>query len=458
MTCRYILFALLLFAAVALAAPRTDLASSPVAGRIGDYVQAFNSGDTTAIRQWIADNYADSVLALRSPAQRMANFTRMLRDMQQIELARVLAVEAGHTLTLMHTAADEWFQLDFINDPQPPHKLFGIMVNPAEEPDDTTAAPLREKAALDSTRKLLDRLAKADQFSGVVLIAKQGKPLFKKAYGYANRAEQIKNDFDTRFNLGSIDKSFTRAAMERLMAEGKLKRDQKLGDILPDYPNKSARSKVTVQHLLDHTSGIPDFFGPEFIRSAKDRVRSLEDYLPFFAEQPLEFEPGAQEKYSNGGFIVLGLIIEKITGKNYEDYFRETIFAPLGMTHSGWEDADAVVPHLATGYSHRWNGSPRVTADWHSNILTMPARGTSAGGSYSTAEDLLKFINGLAEGKIKSTEGPSMGIAGGSPGVNAAIESGIANTYTVIVLSNLDPPSAERPAAKIRRWFARVQK
>jgi CubicO group peptidase (beta-lactamase class C family) len=452
---RCVLISILFFTVLAAAA---DLTKSPVADRIHDYVSVFNSGDTTAIREWIAGNYADSVLALRSPAQRMVNFTRMLSNMQHIELQRVLAAEAGHTLTLMHTAVDEWFQFDFINDPRQPHKLYGLMVQPAGEPEDSSAAPLREKTALDSTKKLLDRLVKADQFSGVVLVAKDGQSVFQKAYGYADRAAQIKNDLDTRFNLGSIDKSFTRIAIERLIADGKLTADQKVGDILPDYPNKSVRSKVTVQQLLDHKAGVPDFFGDEFVQSAKDRIRTLADYLPFFAEKPLEFEPGSQEKYSNGGFVILGLIIENVTGRSYYDYIRDTIFAPLEMAHSDWYDDDQIVPHRAVGYTHRWNGAPQESKEWRSNELMQPARGSSAGGSYATADDLLKFVNALEQGKLKSSEGPGLGIAGGSPGVNAAIESGIRGGYTVIVLSNLDPPAAERPAAKIRRWFAHTQK
>src|SRR5437879_6288617 len=132
---------------------------------------------------------------------------------------------------------------------------------------------------------------------------------------------------------------------------------------------------------MEHRSGLGDFFGPEFVAAPKNRIRSLADYLPFFVNKPLLFEPGAQQRYSNAGYIVLGMVIEKLSGTSYYDYVREHIFKPNGMTSTDSYALDDVVPRRATGYSER-----------HSNIYTLPARGSSAGGGYSTAGVLRRLV------------------------------------------------------------------
>ena len=449
---------LLLVLLSSLAAFAADLAQSPIADRVKEYVRVFNTGDETAIKQWIEANYADSVLKERSAEQRLINFRRMKQDMGQIELHSVPAIEPSQTSVLLHTANDAWFQIGFMHDPQPPHKLFGLRVEQAEppaEPGDPT--PLRQKTALDSTRKMLERLVKADEFSGVVVIAKQGKPLFKQAYGLANRADNIRNTLETKFNLGSIDKTYTKIAIAHLMKDNLLRPDDKVGELLPDYPNKEVRSKVTVQQLLDHTSGVPDFFGEEFIHAPKDRVRSLQDYVPFFAEKKLNFEPGARAQYSNGGYVILGLIIERLSGKSYYDYIDEIIFQPFEMKNSGWFASDEIVPDRAVGYTRRWSTTPVENPELRADILLHPARGSSAGLSWSTAGDLLKFVNAIESGKLLSPEGKQLGIAGGAPGLNAAIETGVGGGYSIIVLCNCDEPAAERAARKIRGWLSRVK-
>jgi len=227
--------------------------------------------------------------------------------------------------------------------------------------------------------------AVADGFSGVVLVAKDGKPVLERASGFANRGLEVKNRIDTKFNLGSINKTFTKLAIAQLLEAGKLSLDDKLGKFLPDFPNADAAAKVTVAHLVEMKSGISDFFGREFEATPKDRIRKLVDYLPFFASKPLAFEPGAAEAYSNGGYLTLGLIIEKMSGQTYYDYVRDHIFQPAGMTDTDAFELDAVVSNLAVGYVRKTR----------SNIYSLPARGSSAGGGYSTAPDLLKYAEAV---------------------------------------------------------------
>jgi D-alanyl-D-alanine carboxypeptidase len=322
-------------------------------------------------------------------------------------------------------------------------------------------------------------MSSSDEFSGVVMVAKDGMPIFQKPYGLASKEFNIPNRIDTKFNLGSINKFFTKVAIGQLMQQGKVRLEDTLGKFLPDYPNPEARRKVSVEHLVNMTSGIGDFFNERFDTSPKDRFRTNRDYLPMFDSLPLLFGPGSQRRYSNGGYAVLGAIIEAVSGQSYYDYVRQHVFEPAGMTNTDSYEADMPVANLAEGYTR---SEENKTGPWRTNIYTRPARGSSAGGGYSTAEDLLKFTVALQKNvllssaytgwqltgnrpdttKAQSTSatktGPSagIGIAGGAPGINAGIEADFAHGYTIIVLGNYDPPNAERVAKLARGWLERV--
>src|SRR5436190_1797807 len=179
--------------------------------------------------------------------------------------------------------------------------LFFVLLLAATTPDQDVAAKLTAA---------VDRAAAQDQFSGVVLLAKDGKPILTKAWGYADAARTARNREETKFNLGSINKIFTQVAIAQLAAAGKLSLDDTVRKHLPDYPSPAA-DKITIAQLVEHKSGLGDFFGPEFMKSPGS-LRKVADYLPLFANKPLEFEPGTSQRYSNAGYIVLGLIIERL--------------------------------------------------------------------------------------------------------------------------------------------------
>jgi CubicO group peptidase (beta-lactamase class C family) len=445
----------------AFAAPADDLTSTPAGKRVLAYITAFNSGDEAAMRAFYTENIPDSLLAVRSVDDRMQVYRRMHGDIGHMDLERVLKNGDAQVSVLIKGQSGKRFRVDFPTESVAPHKILGIRLMPAEESEPQEAAnqpPLPEQAALDSISAMLQRQTAADAFSGVVLIARRGEPLLRKAYGLADREHNVPNTPDTKFNLGSIGKSFTQAAIQRLIADGKLSASDTLGKFLPDYPNADARRKVTVQHLLDHRGGISDFFGEEYVNTPRDRIRSLQDYLPLFEHKPLEFEPGTQEQYSNGGYVLLGLIIEKVSGKNYFDFVKQTVFDPSGMKDSGWYFSDEIVPNRAVGYTHRWNSlREEDSPELRSNILAQPGRGSSAGGGYSTADDLLKYAMATGSGKVLSRDGGQMGIAGGSPGCNAVLESALPGGYTAIILCNLDPPVAEQTARQIRNYLNRIK-
>jgi CubicO group peptidase (beta-lactamase class C family) len=303
----------------------------------------------------------------------------------------------------------------------------------------------------------VDKAAAEDRFSGVVMLAKDGRPVMTRAWGYTDPSKTTPNRVDTKFNLGSINKFFTKVAIGQLAAEGKLALTDTIRKHLPDYPSPAA-DKITIEQLIEHRSGLGDIFGPGFMAS-RAKLRTLADYEQLFAKEPLQFEPGADQKYSNAGYVVLGLIVEKVSGQSYYDYVRDHITKPLGMSDTASYAVDENVPNRAIGLTKRGPEGP--LPERHANTNTLPARGSSAGGGYSTAADLLKFANALSAGKLLPPKWTNwaftndfdgtvhnLGIAGGSPGVNALVE--IEPPYTLVVLSNYDPPSAEQIGQAVR--------
>jgi D-alanyl-D-alanine carboxypeptidase len=306
----------------------------------------------------------------------------------------------------------------------------------------------RSEAGLPAFEKFVGEMVARDLFSGTVLVARGNDTLFVHSYGLANKEHNAPNTNDTKYNLGSINKIFTKIALLQLRHDGKVDFSKTLRTYLPDYASPIA-DKITIQQLLDMSSGMGDFFGPKYAASSKEEIRSLADYLPFFIDTPLEFEPGAKRRYSNAGYLVLGLVIERVSGMSYYDYVRTKIFAPAGMNDSDSYPLDLVVANRATGYEGPKHG--------RANIYQLPARGSSAGGGYSTAPDLLRFTRSLPKLLTHDDyaamfgDPPGGGFGGGSPGVNAALE--MEGEYTIIVLSNYDPPAAEHVAQNARRAF-----
>lgn len=328
---------------------------------------------------------------------------------------------------------------------------------------DVSTTLIDETELVKKLENFLLNMSSKDEFSGVVLLAKNDKPVFFKAYGFASKEFKVPNNVNTRFNIGSINKIITRISIEQLKAAGKLKLDDTIGKFLPDYPNKEAREKVTIKHLLEMSSGIGDFFGEKYQETPKNKIRSLTDYLPLFADKPLLFEPGTKTQYSNGGYIVLGLIIEKISGKSYFEYVKENIYRVAGMEDTDHFEADLPVENVANGYTRFWDGKEHPDEPRRNNIYTRPAKGSSAGGGYSTAEDLLKLIIALKNNKLSAFEiskeitQNSVSLAGGAPGINALVETFPRKGYILIVLSNYDPPTAEKVGKKVESLIIRIR-
>jgi CubicO group peptidase (beta-lactamase class C family) len=330
----------------------------------------------------------------------------------------------------------------------------------------------------------VSRLAAADVFSGSVLVAKDGRPFFQKAYGLASQAYKVPNRVDTKFNLGSMNKMFTAVAIAQLVEQGKLSFDDTIGKVLPDYPNREVAEKVQIHHLLTHTSGLADYFTPAFFDSSRDRFRTVKDYLPLFVNQPLKFQPGEKWSYSNAGFMLLGAVIEKVSGQDYFTYVREHIYKPAAMTDTDAFDLGHDTPNLAIGYTNQDTNGRFVPGPRSNNLYLHVIKGGPAGGGFSTAPDLLRFANALLANKLVSAKYTELltsgkvdtatnekygygffcrtingkrivGHSGGFLGINSQLDIHLDTGYTIVVMSNYDPPMAQQIVIKIRQFIAR---
>ncbi len=234
------------------------------------------------------------------------------------------------------------------------------------------------------------------QFNGSVLVAEKGQVIFKKGYGMANMEWNIPNAPDTKFRLGSITKQFTAMLIMQLVEKGKLKLTGKVTDYLPDYP-KATGDKITIHHLLTHTAGIPNYTNvPRFFETLARNPYTPEVFTKEFANLPLDFEPGSKFSYSNSGYFLLGVIIEKITGKPYADVLKENIFVPLKLQDTGYDLFSPILPKRAAGYEKE-----------RGNYVNAPYLDMSipyaAGSMYSTVDDLYRWDQALYTDKLLSS-------------------------------------------------------
>ena len=245
--------------------------------------------------------------------------------------------------------------------------------------------------------EILSLYQKYGQFNGSALVADNGKVIYKKGFGLANMEWNIPNAPDTKFRLGSITKQFTATLILQLVEQGKIKLDGKLTDYLPDY-RKDTGAKVTIHNLLSHTSGIPSYTSlPGFFQNVSRNPYTVDEFIKKYASGDLEFEPGTKFVYDNSGYFLLGAIIEKVTGKPYEQVLKENIFDPLGMKNTGYDHWDTIISKRATGYSRSARGFQ--TAAYLD--MSIPY---AAGSLYSTVEDLYLWDQALYGEKILSAK------------------------------------------------------
>ncbi|GGH15251.1 serine hydrolase domain-containing protein [Paenibacillus segetis] len=247
----------------------------------------------------------------------------------------------------------------------------------------------------------IDAINKEIPFSGTILVKERGELLVEASLGYANRAEQLVNQAGTRYGIASGCKLFTAIAVCQLVETGRISFDTRIRECLDiELPNFD--EQITIHQLLTHTSGVPDYFDEEVMNDFEElwidrpmyHMRRLQDFLPLFQQEGMKFTPGERFQYNNSGYILLGLIVEKVSGREFTEYVHTEIFNKAGMLDSGYFTFDALPGQTALGYIDQEDGS------WRTNIYSLPVKGGSDGGAYVTANDMLKLWDALCNHEL----------------------------------------------------------
>ncbi|HGM5043755.1 TPA: serine hydrolase domain-containing protein [Stenotrophomonas maltophilia] len=418
---------------------------------IDDWLAAFNAGSLEDL-QAFADTYAKKEGSSPRDYLEFRGSTGPLRVLETIQStpnqAKLLVMGQLNERAMWVTAG---------MDPDNPSHVKQFQIEGTETPDKYKPARVALPVLMADATAKLEALRAQDALSGALLVARNGEVLLDWRGGEADREGGVPVDADTRFRLASSNKMFTSVGILQLVQAGRLGLDDTIGRHLPDYPNKAVAGAVTVRQLLTHTSGLGDFFGDDFDQYSAS-LKTLDDYVQRFAKDPPQFTPGSQDSYSNYGFIVLGRIIEAVSGQSYYAYVEEHILRPARMAGTGFEPETVRVPQRAVAYT-------KQDGQWMRETKSLPWRGMSAGGGYSTVGDMMKFAEALQGGKLVSPallqlattaqnhkgwygygfvvqgEGREhqYGHEGGAPGSNSAIVVLPAQGYVIVGLANVDP-------------------
>ncbi len=447
-----------------------EMPTGVIGQRITELIETVNANNPDKTRAFIESYFTDGFRNFAPMQQHLEVFGEMFGHSQGFEFYGIRKYEAQTPPTeivviLRNKLTQGWEAFVLNIEQDPPHKIAGLQFAPVRQPSDLPPPKkLSDAEIVKELKAHMDRLVEADAFSGAVLLAKDGKVLFKKAYGLASKRFNVPNRTDTMFNLGSMNKMFTGVAVTQLVERGKRSLEDPLSKFLStDWLPQEITEKIRIKHLLTHTSGLGSYFNETYMNSAKTLFRNLDDYKPLVVDSTLAFDPGTDWQYSNTGMFLLGVVIEKVTGQDYFDYVRDNVYKPAGMINTDCYEMDKPVPNLAMGYSKdASDGGP----GWTNNLFKHVIRGGPAGGGFSTVEDLLRFDIALRSHKLLSAESAELvwsvkpdlnspdygfgfgvsgtpddrivGHSGGFPGISSKLDMYLDSGYTVAVMSNYD--------------------
>jgi CubicO group peptidase (beta-lactamase class C family) len=333
-----------------------------------------------------------------------------------------------------------------------------LLTGQAQDTPDGKPSPLADPIKFEhQVDTLVKQYLELDVFSGVVLVADAGESVYHKAFGLANRETTTANTINTKFDIGSMNKTFTKVLVLQLLENGQLKLDDKLGQYLQGFPAEAAEN-ITINHLLNHRSGYGDYF-MEAYEDGSTNEPNLQELVQIISRLPLRFPPGSEQDYSNAGYVLLGAIVEKITGKDYYQNVRERILQPLNLTDT-YVQNKRTVPERATGYLKTMRGE----LEDNNRFRDMPM---PDGGFQATAADMLRFYrefhygNQLLKAETKAQDeyyrmiqehqnsGGAIAHAGGFEGANTVHYEILRDGISVIVFANMDEPVAEQLGAGI---------
>lgn len=450
---RFAALLLLVLLATGAAGPSSALAApAPAEARLEELLAALRAGDEDGLRTLVSEAFAPpfrDMAPMEMHLEQLGSMSRTLGDFS----VEMIQVEGERAEMVLRTAPGDLYDIGLEVEPGPPHRIAGVDFKPHDE--DLILPEFTELSQVDA---FLRGVAEQEKFGGVVLVERPGQPRFMRAYGLANHEAGIANTPKTSFDVGSITKSFTAVGILQLVESGKVELDAPLSRYLKGFP-KHIAEKVTIRHLLRMESGYGDYFSAPGYRARRGDMKSLDDMLAVIRKMELEFEPGTDERYSNAGYAILGGVIERVSGLSYPEYVRRHVFEPAGMTGSGFPSfAERGTAATAVGYTRDGGDGLRR------NLDLFPETASPAGGSFSTAEDLARFVRALRGDKLLSpkwtdfaltrfapgeTRRPVYAVAGGAPGVSAVLLYEADMDVLVVVLSNHDEPFAERVGVEI---------
>jgi CubicO group peptidase (beta-lactamase class C family) len=457
----------------------TTIPDTPSGKSLKGWLQALGSGKTEVLQAFLEANYDAQQLKRRSARDRALIQMEFLAGFGQRQPLKLINSTPWETTVLGEAAVlEDWTKVTLRVSPEAPHQIVAVINEPVAPPKDIVQS-VQPEEVVPRLQRYARKMADSDRFSGVVLLARKNDVLFSQAYGQADKSKRLPNQMETRFGLASMGKMFTAVAIAQLVEAGKFSYNDSLAHVLPDYPNREVAAKVTIHHLLSHTAGLGDFFDKPGISDPGVKRERPRDHFRFFANDPLKFEPGTSWEYSNAGYMVLGEVIERVSGQEYHAYVQQHIFQRAGMTRTGYALGSTSAPQLAVGYTKmdgdEWKPGP------------SDGGGSAAGGGYSTATDLLRFARALLDhrllneqsvqaittSKAKANFAPnaaygygfmiqnangttSFGHGGGFPGVCTEMNIYPKEGVVFIVLSNYDPPTANKIAQRMQEMMPAV--
>jgi CubicO group peptidase (beta-lactamase class C family) len=450
--------------------------------RIKSAIEALNSGDAERFKRFLNEDCAKSFREMVPLDVHIATAQRFYAEAGGIDFHSIRTFtpeRKGQTVIIVKDRIlGSWRALTFRFAEAPVFLVAGLGFSSARAPLDVVEPALTQTQALDEIRALVARLKKIDWYSGTVLVARGADILLTGIAGEANKSFHVPNNLDTKFNLGSMNKMFTATAVARLVEAGKLSFDDPISRYIDEtWLPKDVTAKITVRHLITHTSGLGSYFNETYMKSSRDLFRKLDDYKPLVKDDRPAFPPGERFQYSNTGMFLLGVIIEKVTGEDYFEHIRKAVYTPAGMTDSDCYEMDYPVENLAIGYS----SDPASPYKWQNNLYKHVIKGGPAGGGFSTVKDLHRFALALLSGKlvskalldtmwtdfkgsrygygfvvVASPMGKAVGHSGGFPGINSQLDIYVDAGYIVAAMGNYDS-GASPLADKIGSILARIK-
>jgi len=420
---------------------------------LGGWLEFMNATDGSPANAFNPAGFRDKTDTARSSRIEFRNRGREIFG--SLKLAKILDEKEREIAVVLSSKKGQEIQVTLFLTPAPDNLIEAVKMEPYRR--STPKGPQPDEQIKERIKEIMER-AQTAGFSGAVLIARKSEPMFAGAYGLANRSYNARNTIHTKFNLGSMNKMFTAVAIMQLVERNQLE----LADPVSKYLDQSWLPKVDtdqikIHHLLNHTSGLGSYFNEDFQNGSRANFRYISDYKPLLLAEKIDQTPGSGWRYSNTGYLLLGAIVEKVTGDSYFDYVRANIYQPVGMTDSDCFELDTPTENLAYGYF-------REGDQWKNNLFLHVIKGGPAGGGYSTLRDLLRFSNALSGGQLLSSEntrnlvtpkansptygygfeiaktptGLVAGHSGGFPGIESHLSMYLDKGVTLVILCNAD--------------------